>query len=117
MPIYEFKCADCDNEFEVLTLKVNTTLYAMCPKCDGVGQKLVSAPAIVCEIFDETATHRLPGWQEKMKRAETRDNITRRNIRTPPLPHDRGQGIKTYHAEFGYQERQQLERKAQLDNM
>jgi len=106
----------CGEVFEVLTLKVETHLTSPCPKCAGAGNKLVSAPAIVYEIFNERATHKLPDWNQKMKQAEAHDRRVRKSLKQP-LAHDMGSGIKVYDMEFGHQERKALESKAQLDNI
>lgn len=44
MPIYEFKCDECDNIFEVLTLSARDPEQVTCTKCksDKVG-KVISA--------------------------------------------------------------------------
>ena len=51
-----------------------------------------------------------------MAKAERHDARVRRSL-LPPLSSDRGQGIKEYNMEFGHQERQKLETKAQMDNI
>jgi putative FmdB family regulatory protein len=38
MPIYEFKCEDCDNEFEDLVFSSSPN-DVCCPKCEGVNVK------------------------------------------------------------------------------
>jgi hypothetical protein len=78
---------------------------------------MISAPSIVYSIFDERATHRLPDWKQKMAQAEVHDARVKRHLASASLPHDKGQGIKVYDIDFGHQERKNLERKAQLDNM
>lgn len=93
---------------------------SQCPMCSGMGFLVVSAPAIVYEIFDERATHRLPDWNQKMAQAEAYDKRVRHGLRkamSKPLDSDRGQGIKMYETEFGRTERDRLREKAQLDNM
>lgn len=116
MPIYEFKCGLCGEVFESLTLKVSEAVTSPCPHCGGEGKKLISRPAIVYEVFDERAIHKLPDWRQKQKQAEAHDRRVRRTLKEP-LPTDRGQGIKTYNMDFGKTEKQRLESKAQLDNM
>lgn len=78
---------------------------------------MISAPSIVCSMFDERATHRLPDWKQKMAQAEVHDTRVKRHLATTPLSHDKGQDIKVYNTDFGHQERKNLEHKAQLDNM
>jgi putative FmdB family regulatory protein len=33
MPIYEFKCNKCKNQFEVLTMGMNEKTNGVCPQC------------------------------------------------------------------------------------
>lgn len=35
MPIYEFHCDDCQNDFEHLFRSMNSPAAASCPKCGG----------------------------------------------------------------------------------
>ena len=43
MPLYDFRCQDCDKTFELL-IKISDT--PMCPECGGASlEKLVSKPA------------------------------------------------------------------------
>ena len=90
---------------------------SQCPICAGVGTRVISAPAIIYEIFDERATHRLPDWNQKMVQAKARDARLERTLNLHSLESDRGEGIKVYNTEFGYSERNRLREKAQLDNM
>ncbi|MHB8764178.1 MAG: FmdB family zinc ribbon protein [Deferrisomatales bacterium] len=41
MPIYEYQCQACHDEFEV-SQKINDAPLAACPKCDGPVQKKIS---------------------------------------------------------------------------
>ncbi len=46
MPIYEYKCSDCDNHFDLMR-KMDDSSDVVCPKCGGTSvNKLISAPAI-----------------------------------------------------------------------
>ena len=43
MPIYEFKCDFCKNEFEEICLSTETGRNIECPKCNKTGsEKLIS---------------------------------------------------------------------------
>ena len=117
MPIYEYQCGECGGLFERLELSIKDIPTSQCPMCAGVGTRVISAPAIIYEIFDERATHRLPDWNQKMVQAEERDARLKRTMKLPPLEDDRGNGIKVYETEFGSSERNKLREKAQLDNM
>lgn len=44
MPIYEYKCQDCDEQLEALQ-QVSEPPLTTCPECGGPLKKLLSAPA------------------------------------------------------------------------
>lgn len=44
MPIYEYKCQDCEEQLEALQ-QVSEPPLTTCPECGGSLKKLVSAPA------------------------------------------------------------------------
>jgi putative FmdB family regulatory protein len=44
MPIYEYRCLDCDHEFERMQ-KFSDPPLKTCPSCDGRVQKLISRSA------------------------------------------------------------------------
>lgn len=87
-----------------------------CPNCMGVGTKVLSRPGIIYSLFNERDVSKLPDWNQRMAKAERHDARMRKSL-LPPMPHDKGQDIKTYEMEFGHQERRNLEVKAQLDNV
>lgn len=117
-PIYEYHCSTCNEIFERIELSAIEIPSSQCPKCKGVGFKVMSAPAIVYDLFDPTAVHKLPDWHSQNQKAQVHDAKVRRQLRSlPPLQYDRGSGIKMYDMEFGGSERRKLESKAQLDNM
>ena len=45
MPFYEYQCESCGHRFEVIQ-KFSDAPIAVCPKCGGPVEKLVSSPAI-----------------------------------------------------------------------
>src|SRR5215813_467828 len=45
MPLYEYRCVDCDHQFEVIQ-KFSDPPVEKCPKCGGPVRKLMSSPAI-----------------------------------------------------------------------
>jgi putative FmdB family regulatory protein len=45
MPLYEYQCDACGHRFEVIQ-KFSDAPIAVCPKCGGAVQKLLSSPAI-----------------------------------------------------------------------
>ncbi len=118
MPIYEYYCTKCETVFERLELSIKDIPTSQCPTCMGLGERIISRPGIIYEIFDETAVHRLPDWEQKKRAAQVHDAKVRRQFgHLAPMLHDRGQDIKVYDTDFGHSERKNLERKAQLDNM
>jgi putative FmdB family regulatory protein len=117
MPIYEYTCSKCKTTFERLELSIQDIPTSQCPMCAGVGTRVISAPAIVYEVFDERAVHKLPDWDQKMSQAKARDARLQRTMKLPPLKSDRGKDIKVYETEFGRSERDKLREKAQIDNM
>lgn len=42
MPVYEYSCAQCRNEFELMRPMSEVDEPAICPACGGKGVKLVS---------------------------------------------------------------------------
>ena len=46
MPIYEYRCSSCRDEFEV-TQKINDSPLKECPKCQGPVEKLISHTSFV----------------------------------------------------------------------
>lgn len=111
MPIYEYKCQDCGKVYERLELSAaNQTPTSRCPHCAGVGNLIISAPAIVFELFGNPK--RLPDWDKKQAQAVAHDKRVVKSLREP-LERDRGQGIKVYQTEFGCSERERLLEKSQ----
>lgn len=45
MPIYEYKCTQCNERHEIIQ-SINDDPLAHCPKCGGDMKKLISSPAI-----------------------------------------------------------------------
>ncbi len=46
MPIYEYRCDHCHDEFEI-TQKITDAPLAACPKCAGPVEKLISQSSFV----------------------------------------------------------------------
>ena len=42
MPVYEYRCPKCGNEFEVMRPISKADEPALCPKCGSSGEKLMS---------------------------------------------------------------------------
>jgi len=46
MPIYEFKCLECNDVFELLLMKSDASVKLRCPKCSGEElERVLSAAA------------------------------------------------------------------------
>lgn len=43
MPIYQYYCEKCENDFELRRLMVEIDKPALCPKCKTKGRRLVTA--------------------------------------------------------------------------
>ena len=46
MPIYEYHCTACDENFEV-SQKITDSALSACPECDGTVEKLISQSSFV----------------------------------------------------------------------
>lgn len=46
MPIYEFKCFNCEKQFEIM-LKFNDDFPKICPECGGEIKKLISNTSFI----------------------------------------------------------------------
>jgi len=44
MPLYEYKCTDCSNDFEILQYSYKDTAV-VCPDCGSTAEKVISAGA------------------------------------------------------------------------
>jgi putative FmdB family regulatory protein len=45
MPLYEYKCNDCEHTLEAIQ-RFSEDPYTICPNCGGALRKLISSPAI-----------------------------------------------------------------------
>lgn len=75
MPIYEYRCKDCNEKFEFIQ-KVGDQPIEQCPKCRGRLYKLVSPPAIQFKgsgwyITDYARKDSGNGKEKKDKKDET----------------------------------------------
>ncbi len=58
MPIYEYKCTDCNNHFEILHRSITKIEDVSCPKCNSANiKKLMStfAPNVVGGFSSKTS--------------------------------------------------------------
>ena len=63
MPIYEYRCRDCDATFEAL---VRAGTVATCPHCGGSSlEKLVCAPFVLSGQMTRQAGHTCCGQEER----------------------------------------------------
>lgn len=59
MPTYQYRCADCSNELEVVQSFTDDAL-TVCPTCDGDLRKVFSAAAVVFKGSGFYATDNRP---------------------------------------------------------
>ena len=57
MPIYEYKCRNCNKVFEEFSILMGKNITPTCPFCGGIGDKIMS-------ISNFNMQH----WREKLKR-------------------------------------------------
>jgi putative FmdB family regulatory protein len=69
MPIYEYFCPQCKNEFELRFSFVQTDCTTLCPKCYSVAQKLISSFA--CKTGGNIQTAEKPFRKEAGKPKKT----------------------------------------------
>lgn len=46
VPVYDFRCAQCGHDFELIQPIASTTRTTQCPTCQGVATKVLTFPAI-----------------------------------------------------------------------
>ncbi len=51
MPIYEYRCQSCGNEFELMRPFAEAGELAICPQCGGRGEKLISTFASKVDYY------------------------------------------------------------------
>lgn len=54
MPLYEYRCNQCDDEFEFFLPISEYDKKIYCPNCNNILQKLISA----CSFINKTSEHR-----------------------------------------------------------
>jgi putative FmdB family regulatory protein len=99
MPIYEYHCIHCSEEFERLELSIKEIPVSQCPNCQGAALKIISAPAVVFETVDtRLSVDRLPTYHQKNKEAKWHD-AWQEHRRKNPVPGDKGSQTKVYESE------------------
>ena len=77
MPLYEYRCLDCDHQFEVIQ-KFSDPPVEKCPKCGGPVRKLMSSPAIQFKgsgwYITDYARKGSSGGESKSESAATADS-------------------------------------------
>ena len=76
MPIYEYYCPQCKNEFELRFSYVRTDSAAQCPKCQAVAQRLISSFA--CKTGGNIQAAEKPFRKEATEPAKARARSTTR---------------------------------------
>ena len=82
MPIYEFYCPQCKNEFELRFSFVQTDSTTLCPKCHSPAQRLISSFA--CKTGGNVQA------AEKPFRKKTVEPVKTRKGRTPSRKSKKG---------------------------
>ncbi len=72
MPIYEYRCDACHEEFEV-TQKITEPALTACPKCDGHVEKLISHSSFVLKGSGWYATDYARKKDGGEKKAESKE--------------------------------------------
>jgi putative FmdB family regulatory protein len=70
MPIYEFFCPQCKNEFELRFSLVQTESTTLCPKCHSIAERLVSSFA--CKTGGNLQAAEKPFREATVEQAKTR---------------------------------------------
>ncbi len=71
MPTYGYECTKCAHKFEVFH-SMNSTEPRHCPRCEGLGKKLLSASSIIFKGSGfYTTDYRDSGYVEAQKRDST----------------------------------------------
>lgn len=76
MPTYEFKCHDCDYEFD-LFMGMNDDRPTVCPHCDGDLRRVIGMPMIAPDIapYESIVT-----GEQVSGRAAHRDHLDRHHL-------------------------------------
>ena len=86
MPIYEYRCRDCETVFSVLTLSVSSPVEPVCTSCGGKNaDKLVSKFAYHSDegpIVDDPAEYEPPPPAQPFGRKELNEAIKQRGSST-----------------------------------
>ncbi len=61
MPLYEYRCANCDEQFEVLKSLADTD-EENCPKCDRPAQKQIGGFVVGSGAGSSTGASCTSGW-------------------------------------------------------
>jgi putative FmdB family regulatory protein len=91
MPIYEYKCTECNNTLEILQKATDLPLKK-CPKCGGKLKKLISSPAIQFKgsgwYITDYAQKNKPEKEEdtRNKKKEEKDSAKKEKETSTPSP-------------------------------
>ncbi|HNV68497.1 MAG TPA: zinc ribbon domain-containing protein, partial [Candidatus Ozemobacteraceae bacterium] len=76
MPTYGYECTKCAHKFEVFH-SMNSVEPRHCPRCEGLGKKLLSASSIIFKGSGfYTTDYRDSGYVEAQKRDSTTPSST-----------------------------------------
>lgn len=77
MPLYDFKCTECENKFEDMV--PSTVTEVNCTACGSVAKRLLSCPRIALDGTDPAFPSAWDKWEKsrKQKMAQERKAETR----------------------------------------
>ena len=75
MPTYEYKCNDCEHQFEELQ-SINADALIDCPECDGTIKRIISGGAGF--VFKGSGYYITENRSEKYKEAAKKDSAPKK---------------------------------------
>lgn len=75
MPTYEYKCNDCEHQFEELQ-SINADALTDCPECDGTIKRIISGGAGF--VFKGSGYYITENRSEKYKEAAKKDSAPKK---------------------------------------
>jgi putative FmdB family regulatory protein len=90
MPVYEYKCTDCDNQFEIMQ-KITDDPLTICGSCGGELKKLITNTSFVLKgsgwyVTDYPSTERKKAREKTKSAAEGKDKSKDKKTETKKEP-------------------------------